>query len=204
MTVGVVTNEVAIVEPQHTLGVKHIEQTLLNFGLFHRLVAMWGKQTLACCEDCSLAVALNGAAFKYKACTVLVLTLYNTGIIQLTVYGIVKCSLKLASPAIEAEVYIVRHIAAEQGDESVVTRPGVIGIALKECYVRCWYFIGLQQCAYLFNIRGYNEQMLACTDGGSELHIAGFNLVQHIMPVGFLVRPSKLHHLLVVPLGRHI
>jgi multidrug efflux pump subunit AcrB len=58
MSVGIVANEVAIVEPENTLCMKHFQQTLFNVILLHWLVAVWREKALACCKNGTFAVAL--------------------------------------------------------------------------------------------------------------------------------------------------
>ena len=64
VAVGVVTGEVAVVEPQDAFRMKCFEQSGLNLFLCERLVAMWRKQTFACSQDGPFAVALDASSLE--------------------------------------------------------------------------------------------------------------------------------------------
>ena len=70
MAVGVITCQVAVVDPKDTSGMEFPEQTRLNLCLREGLVAMWGQQTAGGREDGALTVALDGATLKHKIETV--------------------------------------------------------------------------------------------------------------------------------------
>ena len=204
MAVGVITYEIAIVEPQHSFCMKHFEKTFFNILFIHWLIAVRSQQTLACSQYRAFTVTLYGTAFKHKLCAVFVFTLYYTGIIKLTVYGIVERCLELASPTVEAEIDIMRYGIAQKGNETVVSCPCVVALAFKETYVLNVYTILCEQCADLVHAWCHYKQLYARTYGAGKVNIAGNDLLEHIIPVGLFVRPCELHHLQLMPLGGQI
>jgi hypothetical protein len=70
MAVGIITCQVAMVDPKDTSGVEFPEQARLNLCLREGLVAMRGQQTACGREDGALTVALDRAPLKHKIETV--------------------------------------------------------------------------------------------------------------------------------------
>ena len=70
MAVGVITCQVAMVDPKNASGMEFLEQARLNLCLREGLVTMRGQQTACGREDGALTIALDGATLKDKIETV--------------------------------------------------------------------------------------------------------------------------------------
>ena len=104
MAIRIIANEAAVVEPYNALGSEIFLETGFNLGLREGLVAMRRHEATGRCENGALAIALDRAAFEDEVEVGLVLALYTTGIIEMTIDGIIQIGLELLTPAVELEV----------------------------------------------------------------------------------------------------
>ena len=95
---------------------------------------MGGKQTAACGEHRSLAVALYRSAFEHEVVVVFIPSFHDAVFIQTAVDGIVEGRFEFLAPSVEAEVEqrerAVFSIPLFQRDEGVVSCPCVVGRTL--------------------------------------------------------------------------
>ena len=104
VSIGVVANQIAMIEPHYALGMKKVEQLFLYIYPGERLVAVRRQQALACGKDGSLSIALYASTFEDKTCMVLEGSLKGSLIVELQVDGIVLLPGKLLAPSVESEV----------------------------------------------------------------------------------------------------
>ena len=71
VSIGVVANQIAMIEPNYALGMKKVEQLFFYIHPGERLVAVRRQQTLACGKDGSLSIALYASTLEDKTCMVL-------------------------------------------------------------------------------------------------------------------------------------
>ena len=71
VAVGVVANEVAVVEPHDALGSQSAFEFRLDFLAGERLVAIWCQQALRRCENRAATVAFDAAALENEILMVL-------------------------------------------------------------------------------------------------------------------------------------
>ena len=134
MSIRIVAHKVAIIEPQHPVGTQISFQPSLNLLLSHRLVAVRSKQTLARCDYRTAPVALYRTAFEHEIEPVRIVAAQH--FLQLSVYGVVLFGRKLHAPAVETVVEQALTAIRNKRDETVVARPSVVCVALKECNPR--------------------------------------------------------------------
>lgn len=105
MAVGVVANQIAMVEPDDVLRLEEILQEFFQLLTIERLVAMRRQEALGGGEDGALAVALDATAFEHKSLMVVDRTVLESSlIIQVLRDGIVFLPTELFSPSIKLEV----------------------------------------------------------------------------------------------------
>ena len=81
MSVGIVANQRAVVEPYDALGTEIFLEAGFNLGLREGLVAMRRHEATGSCEDGALAIALDGTAFEDEVQVGLVSTFHQSFII---------------------------------------------------------------------------------------------------------------------------
>ena len=104
MSVGIVANQRAVVEPYDALGTEVFFEASFYLGLREGLITMGCHETAGSCEDGALAIALDGTAFEDEVQVGLIVALYATGIIEMAVDGIIQGCLKLIAPTVELEI----------------------------------------------------------------------------------------------------
>jgi hypothetical protein len=104
MAIGIIANEAAVVEPYNALGTEIFLEAGFNLGLREGLVAMRGHETTGSGEDGAFAIALDRAAFEDEVEVGLVVAHHTTGIIEMTIDGIIQIGLELLTPAVELEI----------------------------------------------------------------------------------------------------
>lgn len=104
MAIGIIANETAVVEPYHTLGTEIFLEAGFNLGLREGLVAMRRHEAIGSGEDGTLAIALDRTALEDEVEVGLVLALYTTGIIEMTIDGIIQIGFELLTPTVELEI----------------------------------------------------------------------------------------------------
>ena len=104
MAIGIIANEAAVVEPYNALGTEIFLEAGFNLGLREGLVAMRRHEATGSGEDGTFAIALDRAAFEDEVEVGLVVAIYTTGIIEMTVDLIIQIGLELLTPAVELEV----------------------------------------------------------------------------------------------------
>ena len=206
VSVGVVANEVAVVEPHHTVGTEHPLQMLLNVVLRHGLVTVRREQTLACRHDGALAVALYRASLKHKLVLVHIHPLVGAKLKELSVEGVVLVGSKLVAPSVEAEVdemAFANPVLRQERYESVVACPCVVVVASIDPHTAHLLVVKAlcQQLAHLVGLSGGNDERLIVGHSFRDLHERVCYVFEIRLPVGVGVRPCQLHPRLVVPLG---
>ena len=104
MAIGIIANEAAVVEPYNALGSEILFEASLNLGLREGLVAMRRHEATGRCENGAFAIALDRAALEDEVEVGLVLAHHTTGIIEMTIDGIIQIGLELLTPAVELEI----------------------------------------------------------------------------------------------------
>ena len=128
MSVGVVTRQRAMVNPEDALGTEVAFQTFLYLFLRHGLVTMGCHQTASGGEHRPTSVALNASAFEHEVEAVHIFAIYVSSVIKLTIQGVIEVGRELFAPAIKAEIeQAVVSLVVGEGDEAVVAGPSVVG-----------------------------------------------------------------------------
>ena len=104
MAIGIIANEAAVVEPYNALGTEIFLEAGFNLGLREGLVAMRRHEATGSGEDGTFAIALDRTALEDEVEVGLVLAHHTTGIIEMTIDGIIQIGLELLTPAVELEV----------------------------------------------------------------------------------------------------
>ena len=111
MTVGVIADEVAVVEPYNAVSLEEILQKFLQMVAVERLVAVRSQEALRRGEDGTLAIALDAATFEYETLVVVDgAVLESSLVVEVERDGIVFLPSELLAPAVKLEVEErVRH-----------------------------------------------------------------------------------------------
>ena len=104
MSVGIVTNQGTVVDPDNALSTKPFLQAVFYLLLCQGLVAMGRHQTTGGREDGAFTIALYRTAFQYEVQMVFVDALDYTPVVEVSVNLVVKSGLEFLAPTIEAEV----------------------------------------------------------------------------------------------------
>ena len=136
MTVGVVTDKVAVVQPDDTVSPQPQFQLFLDFLDCKGLVTVRSQQALGGGENRALAVAFHRTALQHEVFMIFEGHLEEATLSQMAGDGIVKLGREFLTPSVETE------IEEEWGGGSVfsvyecqrgmVAGPGVVGGAFKE------------------------------------------------------------------------
>ena len=156
MSIGVIACQIAMVEPKHPLCVQDAEEAFLDVGLRKRLVAVRCQQALRGGEDSALSVALYASSFQHHVKVGLVVTVQDVLLVHVPADFVVERSFKLLSPSVETKVKERGTLVADEGDEPMVTSPGVVGGHLVQRDVlqgtlgqafpeQCFYFLGMRR-----------------------------------------------------------
>ena len=103
-----------------------VEQSCFDLCLRQGLVAMWGKQAMACCQDGSLSIAFDAASFEYEVEMVFVVSFEDVLLCHSSANAVVEVGGKLFSPSVELEVEQAGAVGREECNEAMVASPGVI------------------------------------------------------------------------------
>lgn len=118
---------------------------------------------------------------------------------------IVEVCRELASPAIELEIKELRAVGRNEGEESMVARPGVVGGAFEIAdgwKQACWESL-CKEGTDAVGLRCDDEQALVVVQNFvGDADKAVVNLGQERCPVRGCMWPSELHSALGMPLGR--
>ena len=206
MSVCVVADEAAIVEPDDASGTEIVFQSLLNLLLSERLVAMRRQQTHAGCEYGPITVALDRAALQHEIQMVLVFSRNPATVVKTAVDGIVFVCLKLIAPSVETEieqfcgsrfrhfvscwrVVLIHTISITlylQCDEPVIACPCIVCRTLMKHNIghRCSRQFILQQLPYFCHTGRDDDKLLMVGYLAGHLHICGSDVCKHRCPVG--------------------
>lgn len=165
--VGVVADEISMVEPYDASGMESPAQLFLNFLLGEGLVAVGCQQTGAGSEDGTFAVAFDRPSFKHKV------VVNRDGKIEKEMQShlignlIVEVGRKFLTPSIELEIeHQTATLSVGQCDATMVACPGVVGVAFAENdFFQCLFAERLLQClAYGSGLGRDNNQPLVVGD----------------------------------------
>ncbi|OPZ94020.1 MAG: hypothetical protein BWY72_02402 [Bacteroidetes bacterium ADurb.Bin416] len=129
MSIGIITGQVAVTEPQHPVHSQAGFQPGFDGSLIHGLIAVRGHQALGRCQQGTLTVALDTAAFQHE----ILLIFYGdrrvkqTGFEKTPANLVVEVGPEFFSPAIEREIQQNGLIIGENGNGAVIPGPGVVG-----------------------------------------------------------------------------
>lgn len=104
MSVGVVTDEVAVVQPYDALSPERVFEFCCYLLLIHRLVAVGRQEALCRCEHGTFAITLYRTALEHEIGMILYLVLEGTPTEEVPCDGVVLLPGKLLAPAVELEV----------------------------------------------------------------------------------------------------
>ena len=104
MSVGVVANETAVIDPDDAFGAQILLQPVFYLSLGERLVAVRGHETACGRKHGTLAVALNGTALEDEVEVVFIGAADEFLIVEMTVNSVVEGGLEFLAPAIETEI----------------------------------------------------------------------------------------------------
>lgn len=152
-----------------------------------------------------LTVAFNAAAFKFKVKAVFIFSANNSFLKEVAVDGVVERRFKLAAPTIETIVEQFGIFLPDDGDESMVASPGVVGGAGNVSDV----FRGTSRQALFeerlhgLNVGRNDDELFARGNFKSHAHVTRRHILQHISPICVFMRPRELNGALRKPFGGH-
>lgn len=212
MSIGIVTFQMSMVEPEHSADVRD-EPFKPVFHLFLRClaVAVGIEEYGGGGEECALIIYLYGTPLEFKIGMVLQNAAESPVVIELKVDGIIEVCSELPAPAIEAEVeqmgMKVSLAYAPGGDEcqrSRIARPRIVVVCLLYYHSPLLFFV--EMCKeLLFSLLGilcYEEQQFVASDGLRHLHQRLSYLLQIGRPVGMLMGPDEHDAALRRPFGQ--
>ena len=165
MSVGVVADELSVVEPYYLAGAESLLQHLLHLCLRHGLVAVGRHKAYARGEHRAASVALDRTAFEHKVVVVDTLASEHSASMERTVDEVVLIGSELLAPSVETEVEkaaggygilaAVTHrllswcsrdccslyvnaaafCCGDERDEGMVASPSVVVVALVDAHV---------------------------------------------------------------------
>ena len=104
MSIGIIADEIAMVEPYHLACMEEILELSVDVILGERLVAVRGEEALGCRENRAIAIALDASTLQDEARMVLQGCVEGSLVIELEVDGVVFLPSELLSPTIKLEV----------------------------------------------------------------------------------------------------
>ena len=104
MSIGIIADEIAMVEPFHLACMEEIFELSVDVILGERLVAVRGEEALGCRKNRSLAIALDASTFQDESRMVFQGSVEGTLVIELEVDGIVFLPCELLAPTIKLEI----------------------------------------------------------------------------------------------------
>ena len=90
MTVGIITDEVAMINPEDAFGMELLEQARLNLCFCERLVAVRRQQTPRGGEDRAPAIALDGAPLQYEVEATDIVASEGLRVVEATIEAVVE------------------------------------------------------------------------------------------------------------------
>ena len=199
MAVGVVADNVAIVESQHALHVECRLEPLFYLLPRQGLVAVGGQEAGGGGEERAFSVALYAASLQHEIGLV-VLGVEQSRLEEPGGDGVVGLPGKLLAPSVESEV--ADHIrGSNERDGAVVARPRVVCSTMDDANVGKgpWRKGGLQLGDGLPTVGSDHDEPLMRGHRLGQLLEGEPRLVQVGPPVGALVRPGQLQAALGMP-----
>ena len=200
--VGVVAGQGSVAEREYTADAEALFQRVDNGRAAQAGVAVRLEEAAVRGQQSTFAIRLQCSSFEDE----------GEAIVQGNSFGeqaqgvepsrdeVVVMGGKLHAPAVEGEVGYHRTAVGEEGNASVVARPCIVRGQLEA--VEPVVQLGRQQAEHPLAIGANDYQPLVAEYGGGYADEAGFHLVEHIRPVGSVVRPGQLYGLLRCPFGQ--
>lgn len=207
--IGIVASEITMMEPEDALYAKTLAEKGLHLRLIDRgdsialMAAVGIEKTLGSGEESAAAIALDSTPFEFEVKTIHVSAGDDALLVETGIDGIVEVGTELPSPSVETEIEELRTGAGEEGDETVVARPGVVG-RTREVADALQHLGGqtlLQQCTDGIRLGGDDEKGLTKSYLIGHAEIGFGHLGEHIGPVGGGMRPCELYEALRRPFG---
>lgn len=132
VSISVVAEEVAVVEPENSSGLESLEEKGLDVSPAVLRIAVGVEQTLGSGEDSTLTIALDAAALEDKVLIVNVVAVDEVVGMDKAIDGIVVVGRELVAPAIELEIKEFVLAILHDGDKAVVASPGIVDGTLLE------------------------------------------------------------------------
>ena len=144
MSVGVVADELSVVEPYYLTGAESLLQHLLHLCLRQGLVAVGRHKAYARGEHRAASVALDRTTFEHKVVIVDTLASEHTVTEQRAVDKIILVGSELLAPSVETKVkkatggygiLAAAFCCRDERDEGMVASPSVVVVALVDAHV---------------------------------------------------------------------
>ena len=159
-----------------------IFQESLGLGLGGKPVTIFGHEAFCRRENGAIAIALDASAFEDEREAALVFIGVQTVFKKPLIDEIILVGGELHAPSVELEID-ERGIclAVSEGDETVISRPGVVDWADKEMHL-CRQGLA-EDGTDTSLIVGDNEKRLETGYGIDDVDIATLDLVHHVIPI---------------------
>ncbi len=202
MAVGIVSEQIAVLEPEDAADAELVLQHFLDGGLVQPGIARRRQQAALGGEQGAAAVDFDGAALQHEVHR------FHRGIPgaegdQPPGEGVVALGGKLAAPAVESEIQVQQLAVAHHGDRAVIAGPDVVvgnGVNLQPIIRHSGgHQPGRQARGVLGDV---DVQVFVAADGHRNGHEILFHRLEMAREITVPARPGEHHGGLWRPLGR--